>query len=263
MAMPLIILLVQVIFLYMLGGDAGRWGLLGIFLGLGVTYSVLSFKSPRGLTLPKEPLSWLVGRVNKMAERGGVREISLKILDDYIPTAFSYGKTVVLSLGLFEILDGDEILAVAAHEIGHIKNRDTLLFPLLMYGRYASILMTLIAFLLVRSPLLDSFFALMTVGYELWRSSYMREREFKADETALWLVENPLSLKRALEELKYYEDLRKEVYSWTFPSLSPSLERPERTKTGFFMNSHPSYEERILRIIREIEAIEIARRMVN
>lgn len=114
--------------------------------------------------------------------------------DDYIPNAYSFGGNIVLSLGLFEVLDEDEILAVAAHELGHIKNGDTKLFPMVTYGRYLMLITTIL--LMIGGNLAVRIIApLLYISYEASRISLMKKREFMADDTALRLLPAPMSLK--------------------------------------------------------------------
>ena len=69
------------------------------------------------------------------------------IIKDGTPQAYTYGRTpwsarVVLSEGLFEILDDEEVKAVLAHELGHIKHWDFVvmtvaqLVPIVLYQIY-------------------------------------------------------------------------------------------------------------------------------
>ena len=194
-------------------------------------------------------MPWLYEGIAELARKANVPMPRVYLLDDYIPNAYSFGNTIVLSLGLFEVLDEEEILAVAAHELGHIKNGDTRMFPLVTYGRFL-MLVTTVALVLAGSTLVKAAAVMVYITYEMERSEFMKKREFKADETALRLLEIPTSLKRALEELKYYEDLRMNVKVNAVPSIEPGIERERRF--AFFPETHPSYEERILRISFEV-----------
>lgn len=201
------------------------------------------------IPLEREAFPWLYDGIAELAERAEIPMPRVYLLDDYIPNAYSFGNTIVLSLGLFEVLDREEILAVAAHELGHIKNGDTRLFPLVTYGRYL-FLVTTLAIVVIGSTLAKVAALVLYLGYEVSRRSFMKDREFKADETALRLLRIPLSLKRALEELKYYEDLRETVKVSGVPSIEPGIDR-ER-KFTFIPETHPSYDERIWRITYEM-----------
>ncbi|MBP1911176.1 M48 family metallopeptidase [Thermococcus stetteri] len=199
------------------------------------------------IPLDEKEMKWLHEGIAEMSKKAGTKIPEVYIQDDYIPNAYSFGRNIVLSLGLFEVLDKDEILAVAAHELGHIKNGDTKLFPLVTYGRYLMLITTLL--LVVGGNLLVKITApLLYVSYEVSRVNFMKRREFMADDTALRLLPTPMSLKRALEELKYYEDLRTDVKISALPSIEPSIERDQGSKWSSFVETHPSYEERIVRI---------------
>ncbi|ASJ07775.1 zinc metallopeptidase [Thermococcus siculi] len=201
--------------------------------------------------LQRNEAPWLYDGIAEMARKAGLAMPKIYILDDYIPMAYSFRNTIVLSLGLFEVLDREEILAVAAHELGHIKNGDTKTFPVLAYGRYLMVLFTAVLIMLTRDMTV-SVAALTLLGlYEVTRANFHKEREFQADETALRLLETPMSLKRALEELKYYEDLRVGVKSSALPSIEPTIDRNKKQKVQI-IETHPSYDERILRILIEI-----------
>ncbi|ADT83933.1 M48 family metallopeptidase [Thermococcus barophilus] len=197
-----------------------------------------------------EDMPWLYDGIARMANKAGIGMPYVYILDDYIPNAYSFGNSIVLSLGLFEVLDREQILGVAAHEIGHIKNGDTLIFPIIAYGRYFMLFLAGAISLIVHSTIAVLASLGLYMLYEIERLKFLKEREFKADETALYLLDRPFSLKEALEELKYYEDLRINVRASALPGIEPNIERKQKKS---FMDTHPSYDERIWRILAEIE----------
>lgn len=197
----------------------------------------------------------LIKKLYSILERANLRDVEIYALEEYIPNAYSYGRRVVLSLGLFEILDDEEIAAVVAHELGHIKNRDTILFPLVAYVRIFAFLMPFLILVLTQSFWIAIGSFALYLWFELERSKFLRSREFKADDVALRLLDRPLSLKEALEELKYYEDLRARVKNQALPGIEPTIDRPSPEKRNYWRPSflifptHPSYEERIFRIV--------------
>jgi len=53
----------------------------------------------------------------------------LGVIPDKNPNAFTYGSgrwnsRLIVTEGIFEYLDGEEVKSVYAHELGHVKNRD-------------------------------------------------------------------------------------------------------------------------------------------
>jgi heat shock protein HtpX len=66
-----------------------------------------------------------------LAERAGMPVPKIYIIDNPQPNAFATGRdpqnaAVAATTGLLQMLDRDEIRGVMAHELAHIKNRDTL-----------------------------------------------------------------------------------------------------------------------------------------
>jgi len=236
----------------------GRIGLVGVFLAtlcLMVLYLWVTKRSLDKIHTPLkyEDMPWLYDSVARMANRAKIKTPKVYILEDYIPNAYSFKDSIVLSLGLFEVLQENEILGVVAHEIGHIKNKDTLLFPLISYGRYWMItlsMLTLFSFNL-RAILVS---LILLLAYEHQRVRFFKKREFMADKAALYVLERPFDLKDALEELSYYEDLRIKVKENVLPGIEPKIERKQKK---VFMEMHPPYDERIWKIMVEAAALDL------
>jgi len=89
----------------------------------------------------KEPVTpesnaWLLSTVNELAKQAGVpppRHIWVN--GDTLPNAFVFGRTVasaelVVTGGLLEKLNADEVRAVLAHEMGHLRHRDVVVMTL-------------------------------------------------------------------------------------------------------------------------------------
>jgi len=72
-----------------------------------------------------------VGLVRELATRAGMPMPRVYIIDTPQPNAFATGRdpahgAVAATTGLLAMLDRDEIAGVMAHELAHIRNRDTL-----------------------------------------------------------------------------------------------------------------------------------------
>ena len=261
--MMLLILLAEALLIGLTVSHAGPAVLVAVSLTVLLFYIMLSFRGAKGRYIPlnREEMPWLYDGIASMAKKAGLKMPRVLLLDDYVPLAYSFKDTIVLSLGLFEVLEREESLAVAAHELGHIKNGDTLTFPLLAYGRYLTLALTVTVILMSRS--LNVMVVALTIAglYEVAWASFHKEREFLADETALRLLEIPMSLKRALEELKYYEDLRTGIRSNALPNIEPEIER--RQRTVWIIETHPTYDERVLRILLEINGGQLFQNRVQ
>lgn len=69
--------------------------------------------------------------VRRLAMTADVPEPAVRVVDDETPSCYTVGRltdaTIVVSTGLVERLDADELEAVLAHEIAHVGNRDVTL----------------------------------------------------------------------------------------------------------------------------------------
>ena len=83
----------------------------------------------------------------KLCEENRLPLPKVGIIRDKSPQAYTYGRTpysarLVFSEGMFELLDEDEVEAVLAHELGHIKHWDFVVMtvikvvPLILYNIY-------------------------------------------------------------------------------------------------------------------------------
>ena len=82
--------------------------------------------------LPYEHAPWLHQMVERLAARAGMPKPKVYLLPTRTPNAFATGRSpkhsaVAVTAGLMDILDRRELQGVLAHEIGHVRNRDTLI----------------------------------------------------------------------------------------------------------------------------------------
>ena len=159
-----------------------------------------------------------VDLVRTLSQRAGLPMPRVYILNNAQPNAFATGRSpsraaVCASTGLLETLTREELAGVIAHELAHIKNRDTLTMAVAatiggavsMFAQYLQIgaifggrssdrgglgwVGTLVAMLL--APM-----AAMVVQMAISRS-----REYAADRMGAMIVGNPLWLASALQKI--------------------------------------------------------------
>ncbi len=145
-----------------------------------------------------------------------IRFPSFGIIDDGAPQAFTYGHypsnaRVVLSRGIFELLNKDEVDAVVAHEMGHVCRWDMVimtiaqLVPLLAYYIYRSAVEGAERRSKERSVSVviaaGAYFVYITSQLiVLW---FSRTREFHADQFAGERASSPNALASALVKIGY------------------------------------------------------------
>ncbi|WP_132058806.1 M48 family metalloprotease [Halorussus amylolyticus] len=76
----------------------------------------------------------LSARLRRLSQAAGVRTPALAIADTEVPNSLTVGgprsATVVVSTGLLDALSEDELDAVLAHELAHLRNRDATVMTL-------------------------------------------------------------------------------------------------------------------------------------
>ncbi|HEY0028520.1 MAG TPA: M48 family metalloprotease [Allosphingosinicella sp.] len=153
----------------------------------------------------------LVGLVRNLSQRAGLPMPRVYIIDSPHPNAFATGRNpanaaVAATTGLLAILDRDEVEAVIAHELGHIRNHDTLIMT--MTATIAGAISMLANFGFVfnngarANPLamIASLF-LAPFAAMLVQMAISRTREYGADRAAAEICGNPRALASALAKL--------------------------------------------------------------
>ena len=124
---------------YMFGGTSGALIALAVAAAMNiVTYwkadrIVLSMHGAREVTARSSPDFYNI--VAMLAQRAGLPMPKVYVIDSPHPNAFATGRNpenaaVAATTGLLEMLSRDEVAAVMAHELGHIRNRDTLIMTM-------------------------------------------------------------------------------------------------------------------------------------
>ncbi|MEO1964982.1 zinc metalloprotease HtpX [Hyphomonas sp.] len=146
-----------------------------------------------------------------MADRAGLPPPRVYIIETPQPNAFATGRdpqhaAVCATTGLLGMLNRDEVRGVMAHELAHVKHRDTLTMTItatiagaigmlanfaLFFGRERTGLIGSIAIMI---------FAPLAAG--LVQMAISRSREYEADRMGAEICGNPLWLASALEKIE-------------------------------------------------------------
>lgn len=216
--------------------------------------------------------------VTEMAIASGLPMPKIYVIQDPAPNAFATGRdsqhaVVGVTEGLLETMNREELQAVIAHEMGHVKNQDILLMTVvtvlvgtivllsdwaLRTWRYGGMrprrdskdkgqnpaILLLIVLLALLAPLLSRIIAM----------SVSRQREYLADASSAEFTRNPLSLASALEKIAGASSPVRTAHKGTAHLfISDPLQREIDNKEGFFadvMSTHPPIEKRIERLKR-------------
>lgn len=202
----------------------------------------------------------LVHIVARLSAQAGLPMPKVFIAENPQPNAFATGRSpqhaaVCVTSGLLSRVNNEELAGVIAHELGHVKNRDTLTMTMTAVIAGAIGMLANFAFFMGgrRNPLGLVGVLLVTMlaplAAMLVQAAISRSREFEADRAGAELTGRPLWLADALEEID--RSARK--------TLNAPADANPATAHMFIVNplhggmsglfaSHPSTEERVARL---------------
>jgi heat shock protein HtpX len=213
----------------------------------------------------------LVQLVHALAERGGLPPPRVYVVDQAQPNAFATGRSpeksaVAVTTGLMELLSKEELAGVIAHELAHIKSRDTLVMT--VAATIAGAISSFVNFAMLfggsrnrSNPiigLLMMFLAPMAAA--VIQMTISRSREYEADRIGAEISGNPLWLASALEKIatgtRSIPNERAEMRPAT-AHLFIINPLSGRRMDGLF-STHPKTENRIAALIELAKTMGIA-----
>lgn len=270
-------------FLIVIGREiAGERGLIyGLLLAVGMNFFSYFFSEKMALasaqaqpvTPTEHPEIYvrLEPVVRNLAQRMSIPMPKLWVTPEASPNAFATGRnpqhaSVAVTAGILQIMNDDELGAVLAHELGHVKNRDilissiaatlgsaiTFIAQMAMYfggGRrddddregnpFALLLMVLLA------PLAAA----------VIRMAISRTREFSADATSAKTLGTAQPMIRALEKL---ESVSRQIPLEASPAMSHMYIIQPFSAQSFtrLFSTHPPTAERIA-ALQALQALHI------
>lgn len=169
--------------------------------------------------------------VRRLAENAGIPMPATYIVDMPQPNAFATGRNpdhaaVAATRGLIEMLTPEELAGVMAHEIGHIRNRDTL--TMTITATIAGAVSMLANFALffggnrnaggIIGTLALAILAPMAAG--LVQMAISRTREYSADQAGAEISGHPMWLASALEKIENYAHRSRNDYAESNPATA-------------------------------------------
>lgn len=264
--------LMSVLFVWVGGMMGGTQGMIIALVLAGVMNFVSYFYSDQlvlrhynAVPISRQDANGLYAIVERISVKANLPLPQVYIIPDSTPNAFATGRNpthaaVAVTEGLLELLDDEEIEAVLAHEMSHVKHYDILvgtvaatiagaigvIANMMQFGaifggsrenRPNPIVMILLAIIL---PLAAA----------VIQMAISRNREYMADEGAARLTEHPEWLQSALAKLSNY-NRQSMVHEATPESAHMFIINPFSGKDISFaslFSTHPSTEDRIARL---------------
>ncbi len=170
---------------------------------------------PVDVSHPSGAVRRYVQLVEQLSERAGLPRPVITIIENDQPNAFATGRNpenaaVAATTGLLRMLNDDEIAAVMAHELAHVKNRDTL--TMTVTATIAGAITTLANFAMFFGGSRDnngggnliSTLAMMFLApfaAALVQMAISRGREYEADRVGAEILGRPEALASALAKI--------------------------------------------------------------
>jgi heat shock protein HtpX len=244
-----------------------------VFVGLAVAMNLAGYwfsdrvalAASRARPLPDGAALGLRATVAELAGRAGVPVPRLFLIESEQPNAFATGRdpahaALAVTTGLLASLPPDQIRAVVAHELGHVRNRDILVASVaaMIAGAVAMIANVLQLSFLFGGESDDDSGPLAWVGLiaaivigpiaaTLLQLGVSRQREYLADATAAELLGDGAPLAAALETLERRATAQPLAVNPAVASLY--IVNPlSRRGLSVLFSTHPPAEERIRRL---------------
>ena len=223
----------------------------------------------------KEDETRIYYMVEGLAIAAGIPAPKIYIIEEAGMNAFATGRNpknsvIVLTRGLIDNLDDNELKGVISHEIAHIKNYDILLGTILVVfvgmlsiisnillrsfffggsrrksnskngagGIMAVILLVVGVILILLSPLIGT----------IIRLAVSRNREYLADSNGALISRYPAGLANALRKISANSKIERSNEAVAHLFISDPVKKENRSLFSNLFSTHPPIEERIKRL---------------
>jgi heat shock protein HtpX len=206
--------------------------------------------------------------VKSLAENAQLPMPKVYVINETQPNAFATGRNpenaaVAATIGIMQILSERELRGVMAHELAHVKNRDTLISTIsaTVAGAIASIAQFGMLFGGGRddngernvNPVLGILVMLLApLAASLIQMAISRSREFEADRGGAEISRDPTALASALEKIHKYAHQIPNETAEAHPETGQMMIINPLSGRSFdsLFSTHPRTEERIEKLMQ-------------
>lgn len=255
---------------YLIGNEQGLY--LGLAMAAFSSFGSWFYSDKAALAayqaqpIAREQAPELYQLVERLCQRAEIPMPKVFVVPTKSPNAFATGRdpnhaAVAVTEGILELLTTEELEGVLAHELTHVKNRDTLTQA--VAGTIAgavSFVGQMLSFGFLYGPVTSDqrrgpnplgvlfLIILAPISATLIQLAISRTREFSADQGAAAITGNPAALAQALEKL---EEIGRQIPMNGNPAMSPLLIVNPLSAEGLkvLFLTHPPTQERIRRLL--------------
>ncbi len=252
------------------GGSSGMMVMFAIAMGMnfmGYWNSdkiVLAQYNAKQVDMNTDPV--LYETVQKLAKNANLPMPKVYIIPSDIPNAFATGRNpehaaVAVTTGIQKMLTQDEMEGVLAHELTHVKHRDTLISTIAaMMGSAIAMVANMLQMFAIfgrsddrenANPIaMLAMMILAPLAASIIQMAISRSREYLADEGGAQISGKPLSLASALAKIDHYSKYGALPHS-TDATAHMFIINPLGSVSSAMsklFSTHPSTEERIARL---------------
>ncbi|HSI38313.1 MAG TPA: zinc metalloprotease HtpX [Methylotenera sp.] len=252
-----------------LGGAGGMMIALLIAAGMNVyaywfsDKAVLKMYGAQEITADNTQFRNYYNMVKELAQNAELPMPKVYIMDEAQPNAFATGRNpehaaVAATTGIMRILSERELRGVMAHELAHVKHRDTLISTisatlagaissigsfgmLLGGGRDRNVHPAVAILIMVLAP----------IAAMLIQMAISRAREFEADKAGAEICRDPKALASALEKIHNYAHQIPNETAEAHPETGQMMIINPLSGGGLrgLFSTHPQTEERVARLM--------------
>ena len=257
----------------MLGGAGGMLialaiaGCMNIYAYWFSDTVVLKIYNAQEITADNMQFRGFYNMVKGLAQNAQLPMPKIYIIDEAQPNAFATGRNpenaaVAATTGIIKTLNERELRGVMAHELSHVKHRDTLISTIsatiagaissigsfgMLFGSHnneRSVNPIVALLIMIIAP-----FAAMLI-----QMAISRAREFEADKMGAEISRDPQALASALQKIHHYAQQINNPVAEQHPETGHMMIINPLSGSGMqsLFSTHPSTEERVARLMQMV-----------
>ena len=226
--------------------------------------AVLRMYNAQEVTPNDRQFSSFYNMVQELAHNAGLPMPKVYVINEAQPNAFATGRNpenaaVAATTGIMQILTERELRGVMAHELAHVKHRDTLISPI--SATIAGAISSIGSFGMLFAggnrergghPVVAILILILApIAAMLIQMAISRAREFEADKGGADISQDPASLASALKKIHNYAHQIPMETAETHPETAQMMIINPLSASGMqgLFSTHPQTEERIARLL--------------